>query len=503
MHLALAYLGRESVPLEYLSAAAKRAGHRVSFAYDPGAFSDNDNVYHNAWLERRFARIDLLEQKLRRDPPDAILFFVYSNTFQWGLELARRVRRDRPVPTIFAGLHATMAPAAVLREPEVDYVIVGEGEETLPELLDCLAASQSPAEVRGIQYREDGEARATPMRPPLDLETLPLPDKELFADEFNMADDYVILCGRGCPCSCTYCREGTIRRLYGKGYFRRRRIDSIIHELETMRARHGFGRVMIDDPILFTPKAWTLELLDAYRSRVNLPFRCYGQVGHFDEEIGRALLDAGCYGLEFGLQTANEEIRLNILGRDDSDEQMRRALEICDRIGLRYDLDHMFGLPGETEQDFIDAARLYADARRLNRVKVHMLAYFPGAPIVQTAERMGVIGPEVSAAIERGEVGDICREPGANDEQTRRFMREWKTFYKVMPLLGRRLGRAFIDRGWHRWFGRLPFPVEILLQLLVALRGRDQRFVVYIKYLWFRLRRHRQVRREARAMGWS
>ena len=268
-----------------------------------------------------------------------------------------------------------------------------------------------------------------------------------------------------------------------------------------MRRRYGFRRVMIEDPIFFVPKPWTLELLAGYRERVGLPFRCYGQVKWFDRDIAVALKEAGCYGVEFGLQTTNERIRREILDRDESDQQVRRAFAVCDELNLRYDIDHIFGLPGETAPDFVDAAHLYADARRLNRVKVHMLAYFPGAPIVEIAQRLGVIDEDVRRDVEQGNVGDICRVPGHAGEQTRAFIREWKTFYKLMPLLGQSLGHTFVRRGWHRHFGRIPFPLEILLQLLVAVRGRDQRFVVYLKYLAFRFRRHLALRREARLAG--
>jgi Radical SAM superfamily/B12 binding domain len=498
MHLALAYLGRESIELETLSAVAKAAGHRVSLIYDPGAFSDNDNVYHNERLARRFSRLDILERQLVADPPDLVLFHVFSNTFPWALSLAGPVRDRLAAPFVFSGIHATLAPAAIMENPLADFVIVGEAEQTLLALLAALGGNGDAAKTLGLYSRDGDRVNFPGPRPPLEnLDDLPWPDKELFAGEFNFADDYLIHCGRGCPCACTYCREGTLRRLYGAPYFRRRGIDAILSELEARRRLYGFTRVMIDDPIFFTPKDWTLELLDGYRKRVGVPFRCYGQVKWFDEEIALALKSAGCYGVEFGLQTTNERIRREVLDRDETDEQVQRAFAICERHGLRYDIDHMFGLPGESADDYVQAARLYAGLRYLNRVKVHMLAYFPGAPIVAIARREGIIDAQLQRRIERGEVGDICREPGAATPQTEQFMREWKTFYKVMPIFGRRLALTFIERGWHGRLDRLPFGIEVLLQLLVALRGRDQRFIVYLKYLVFRLRRHRQVRRAA------
>lgn len=498
MRVALIYQGRENLELEYLAAVCRDAGHQVSFAYDPGAFTANDNVLHLPRLARRFDRAALLIERLAAAPPDVAFFYAESITWPWTLDLARRLRARLRAPFVFGGWHPTMAPHAVLAEPEADVVVVGELEETFRELLAALAAGRSLAGVRGLYYRAGQEVLSTGTRPPLaDLDSLPWPDKELFAGEIDVADDYALLAGRGCPLSCTYCRENTMRRLYGTANFRRRQIAAILEELETRRRQYGFREVMIHDPILLTPKEWVLELLEGYRRRIGVRFRCFGQFRWIDEDVARALKEAGCYTVEFGLQTTNERIRREILDRPETDQDVRRGIAICDRFKLRYDIDHIFGLPGETPRDFLDAAHLYADARYLNRVKVHMLAYLPDAPIIQIARRLGLADEEDHQRAARGEIGDIARTTSVRRPETAQAIREWKTFYKVMPLLGGRLGHAFARRGWNRWFGRLPKAVEILLQILVAVRGRDYRFWLYAKYLVLRLRRDRELRRAA------
>jgi radical SAM superfamily enzyme YgiQ (UPF0313 family) len=493
-------LGRENLGVEYLSAVCRREGHQTSLAYDPGLFSANDNVFHVPRLERRFSRTPLLIRQLIADPPDVLAFSVYTGTYAWSLEVARQVRERVRVPTVFGGWHPTLVPHEVMRHPQVDYVAVGEAEETFPELLDVIAGRRAPSSVRGLAYRDNGAVLSTGTRPPIaDLDALPWPDKELFAPEVNLADDYVLLAGRGCPCSCTYCCESAMRRLFGTGYFRRRRIDAILAELEAMKARYRFREVMINDPIFFTPKHWVLELLEAYRARIKTPFRCFGQVKWLDEEIAVALKAAGCYAIEFGLQTANEKVRREILGRPESNDEVRRALAICDRYGLRYDIDHIFGLPGEQAADFAEAAHLYADARRLNRIKVHLLAYFPATPILTLAQKMGLADEDDRGRAERGEVGDFFHAGSVRREETARFVRAWRNFYQVLPLLGGRAAHAFARRGWNRWFGWLPGPLTVLLQILVAIKGRDYRFLLYLKYYRFRLRRHREVLRQADA----
>lgn len=503
MRIAFACMGRENIEVEYLSAVCKAAGHQVELVYDPGSFSINDNVLYLPRLERRYSRKAMLVNRVCADPPDALVFITESITYPYLIDLARQMRRRVDVPIIFGGWHPTMTPHTVLANPEVDYVMIGESENTLPELLAMIAAESDPAAVPGIYYRENGEVFSTGIRPLIeDLDTLPWPDKDLFAQEVNLSDDYNVAAGRGCPGACTYCRENVMRRIYGPRVHRRRKVSAILDELEEMKRRYRFREVMISDPIFFTSKPWALELLAGFKQRIGVMFRCFGQIKFLDEEIAQALKDAGCYTVEFGLQTTNEKIRRETLLRPETDEDVRRAFAICDRYRLRYDIDHIFGLPGETAQDFVDAAHLYADCRYINRVKVHLLYYYPGAPILRIAEQMGLADADDRRAAESAEIGDISRVPSVQRPEVKDHIRQWKTFYKAMPLLGRRLGHAFIRRGWNRWFGHLPLALEIFLQVLVALRGRDYRFWMYTRYLFLRFRRHREVMREAKAKGW-
>jgi Radical SAM superfamily/B12 binding domain len=497
MHLAIVYMGRESVELEYISATLKRAGHRLSFAYDPGAYTAIDNVANIPFLAEKMSRKSALVSRIIADNPDALFFFADSDTYQWSLDIARQVRQGVIAPIIFGGRHPTFAAQAVMKHSFVDNIVVGEAEETLPELLDVIARRRKAKSVRGIYYRDGQKVLETGLRPPLvNLDELPLPDKELFAAEVNITDDYMLLVGRGCPGSCTYCREGTLRRMFGVKYIRRRSVESVLRELEVMKNRYDFSFVMINDPVFFTSKKWTLDLLRGYKERIGLPFRCYGQIKYLDAELVLALKSAGCYGVEFGLQTTNDEMRRDILDRPETLEEAKKAFALCDRWRLRYDVDHIFGLPGETDKDCVDAARLYADCAFLNRVKVHMLVHFPGAPIIDIAEKMGLAGGEDRRRAEEGEVGDICRTGSVNRPDARRRVSKWKNFYKLMPLFPKRFSGFMIDRGANRLLGYIPHYFMIALQLLVAIHGHDWRFWIYIKYHIFRFRRHRRFMKD-------
>lgn len=492
MKVAFAHLGRENLGIEYLSAVLKQDGHAVTLHYDPGLFGINDNVFYVPRLEKRYARDRLIVPAIIAEKPDLLCFSVYTGTYQWCLDIARRVRAHLACPIVFGGIHPTLAPDEVLKNEVVDYCVVGEGEEALCELVGMLAAGEDPRGMNNLCWREGDAVRCAPLRPPLaDLDALPPPDKSLFEHWVNMADDYLVMTVRGCPFSCAYCCESAINKMYDHRFLRRRSVDAVIDELEIMARRYHYREVMFNDSILFGQKQWLFDLLAQYRRRIGKPFRCFGQVKFLDADIAQALVEAGCYAVEFGLQTLNESIRKNILNRSETNEEAERAFRICDRYKIRYDIDHIFGLPEESVADFEFAARFYRSLKYLNRVKCHNLTYFPATPIIDTARERGLLSEANIREINEGRTGDFFHEYTFFDDEKRRQADSFRKLYKFLPLLPRRVvDWLTVNRRW-RHVRKIPSPLIILGQILGAFRGRDYRFWLYIKYYLLRLRRLR------------
>ena len=128
MNITFVHLGRENLGIEYLSAAAKQAGHRVSLAMDPGLFGINDNVFYIPFLEKTFNQKSIVLRKIEKSNPDVVAFSVYTGTFTWAVDIAREVKRTLDVKTVFGGIHATLVPEIVIQEQSIDFLVVGEGE---------------------------------------------------------------------------------------------------------------------------------------------------------------------------------------------------------------------------------------------------------------------------------------------------------------------------------------------------------------------------------------
>lgn len=166
-----------------------------------------------------------LEAELAAFRPDVVGVTAYSAESQEAKDICRRVKAVLPeAVTVIGGYHATMATEDVLREPAVDFVVRGEGEETFPELLAAWQRGEGLERVRGIAYRREGSPFYTPPRPQIpNLDWLPFPDWGLVSR--YQSRYYLNVMGvmasvettRGCPFDCNFCSVWVFnRRRYRK-----------------------------------------------------------------------------------------------------------------------------------------------------------------------------------------------------------------------------------------------------------------------------------------------
>jgi radical SAM superfamily enzyme YgiQ (UPF0313 family) len=491
MRITFVHLGREHLGLEYLSSIVKQAGHQVALAYDPGLFGPEDNVFCVPALERLFDQRRHVLAAIKSSAPDLIAFTAYTGTYRWARGVAAEIRQFLKAPIVFGGIHATLVPETVIADENVDYVIQGEGFQAFPRLVNALAAGgQGLDEIDNLWFKRRGVVVRNKLGPPLaDLDSLPFPDKTLFEKDVNYIDDYVIISSLGCVFNCSYCCESYLNQLYHHQYFRRRSVASVIGELIAMKRRYHFKEVMFNDALFFTDKAWLKALMTEYRRCVGVPFRCFGKVSHLDDDICRLLKEGGCYCIEFGMQTWNETLKKEVLHRHETNAGALAAFKRCDRFGLRYDIDHIFGLPGEKTADHLEGLRYYSQLKRLNRIKCHNLTYFPNTAITRYALENRLLTAEETGKLAQGDISDFFHGDAIRDKGLRQAKDAFSKCYKLLPVIPRVVVRYLLRSGDCRVFGRIPGPLIVLGQLLVAVKGRDYRYLVYLKYYPLRIKR--------------
>ncbi|OHC76229.1 MAG: hypothetical protein A3H92_03620 [Rhodospirillales bacterium RIFCSPLOWO2_02_FULL_58_16] len=313
---------------------------------------------------------------------------------------AARAAKPSIINVVGGGLISGALEKAV-RLLDIDYGVIGEGENTIVELADVLGRGGDPKTVNGICFlNKDGNFIKTRARDPIrDLDSLPWPDYEgigvgmmidfqNIADEttFNMMDDprsMPMIASRSCPYACTFCFH-PIGRVY-----RERSLDNFFEELDFLVGRYNINHLYICDE-LFTAKKDRLKEFCRRIKKYNLYWFCQLHVSLIDEECIDWMVDAGCTHAGYGLESASDKVLLS-MQKKITREKIEFALKTTyDRkIGIQGNF--IFGDSAETLETASETLDWWSENREY-RISLSYLQVYPGSPIYAQAVKDGIIG---------------------------------------------------------------------------------------------------------------
>jgi pyruvate-formate lyase-activating enzyme len=480
MRVALISSGQENLGIEYLSACLKRRGHEVELFFDPQTFGGG-MLFKVAWLKEKLDLKNVLVAKAVAWNPDIIGISCMSHSYRWSLDVARMIKQARPnLPIIFGGIHPTIVPETVIANDCVDLVAVGEAEESFCELLDCLGAGDLPASIKGIWFKKNQRITANPIYPPTNLELLPLPDKEIYYKKIPVFQRrYVTMASRGCPFACSYCCNTVIRRLY-KDYKPRRvrSVSNLIEELLFAKKHYQVEFVHFHDEVFPFELEWITEFAELHAKFINLPFLIHTHFNLLQESHLKLLKKAGLFYIAFGLQSASEKIRKEVCHRHQSSESVKKVARLCKKYDINFSIDHIFGLPGETEAELKQAVELYRETAP-NLVFSYWLTYFPKTPIIEIARQAGLLTAKEVAALEDG-VGKTLHECG--NFADKKNLLHYEFLFDLIPLVSETFHRKLESSPLLKLLPKNSYT-HFFLTFLSGLKLKRPIFLERIKYL--------------------
>src|SRR3984957_382125 len=272
------------------------------------------------------------------------LSICFQSRAQEFLTLARRIKQLHPGKLIVAGGHYASCAALPLLEhhPELDIIVIHEGEQTLAEIVAAAATLKDDLpKIPGIAYREDGQVRFTPKRRTLDdLDTLPFPVRAGRIHTIAGVPTSFLMGSRGCYENCAYCCITTLHNLAPGKKFRQRSVELIADEMvELYRERGSRQFVFHDDNFLVPAVAHNQTRIEgfdrAFKSRgmddIALLIKCRPADANRDV-LGR-LKEMGLVRIFMGIESATEA-GLETLDRHQTVGQSIRALDICGELDV-------------------------------------------------------------------------------------------------------------------------------------------------------------------------
>jgi radical SAM superfamily enzyme YgiQ (UPF0313 family) len=325
-----------------------------------------------------------ISEIIKKEAPDVIGLTSSTPNFPRALELARIARDVSGARIVLGGVHASAIPEFIIENYHelIDCVVVGEGEETMLELVDAFRSGSSLSGVEGIVYKSGEKIVRTGRRPFIeDLDRIPPPDRDLIPQDLFVPNAHnaryrkclTILTSRGCPYNCSFCAA---RVVSGKKY-RMHSAEYVLNEMQSLKERYGARQLVITDDT-FTINRGRLEQIcrGMIDRRLDLQWFCFSQVNTVDKETLSLMKRAGCYSIGFGVESADEGILKN-MGKNIKPEQALETVHIANRLGLKTQTFYIFGSPGETREQM---ERTLAFSQEVDAVLsfYNMLVPYPG-----------------------------------------------------------------------------------------------------------------------------
>jgi len=326
------------------------------------------------------ARADFIDRLKTLQRPDVIgLSWLFSQqTPVAGETLADLRQVFAGTPILVGGSHPSVAWQTTLQNfSAVDFVIVGEGEETFTECLKKFAAKESPLGLPGIAGRDaTGQPVFGGLRPPLDFSALPMPDYEaiqlkryfeILPQNDGMCRQFpylLVYTSRGCPNDCVFC---SVKALWGSRY-RARTPDQAMEELTLLATRYGVKEAQFGDDNLTLQRDRARSLFKKMaEKKLGLSWRTPNGIfmATLDEEMAILMKESGCYRISLGLETGNQPFLDQVIGKRQDLGKTAAIVQIFRRQGIGVDAMFILGLPGETLcsalRTILFAARIDAD----------------------------------------------------------------------------------------------------------------------------------------------
>ena len=365
--------------ISVLSAVLKRKGHETALF--------DSTMVRGPEIAPRFLR------KVEEFQPEAVGFSVLSN--EWGLTRdLLRLPALKSIPKIVGGHHPTVDAEGCLKH--CDYVVRGEGEDALAELLGALGGGGDASRIPNVWSRNLlGMEVRNEMRDLIgDLDTYPIPDWNIYAKE-HYTRNFLIdvkpgtrIVGqfegsRGCPYHCTYCSSPHVMGMYkGKGTWRREKSPRrMMEEIKDFEARNGLDMIYFVDEIFLTQLSRLEEMGEIFSRHVKKPFLFMERPEMVKEDKIKAAAKAGAYSMSIGVESGDEEFRKRVLNRKMEEEVIVQAFALARRHGIKTHAFNMVGLPYE------DRSRMIASRELMKRVKPDTAQFSIFYPLVGTQLR--------------------------------------------------------------------------------------------------------------------
>ena len=344
----------------------------------------------DAWAEG--LNFEQLKERIASLEPNIIGVTMMSPTLISAMKTVDVAKSSAPQATVIVGgPHSSALPQECLEDnPNIDVVVIGEGEYTMLELVETLSNGGDLGNVEGIVYMQNGSVTFTNPRSPVgDLDSLPLPARHLFPlDKYKTHPPYGrknpyanMITSRGCPFHCAYCSKAVFGRK-----LRMQSPQEVVDEIEYLIKEYRVKEIhFYDDDFTLDMKRAKLICEEILRRDIKIIWSCTTRVDLVSKELLQLMKKAGCWLISYGVESGCQEI-LDRIEKGTKVEEIKDAFQWTKEAGIRTLGYFMVGLPGETGETMQETIDLCFELNP-DFIAWTMLIIFPGSSLYKSMEQ--------------------------------------------------------------------------------------------------------------------
>lgn len=329
---------------------------------------------------------DELKERIKNFAPEMIgitaMTFTLLDVIKT-VEVAKEVCPETKIT--LGGPHVHIYPEETINLKNVDYVVVGEGEETFCSLLKNLNDNEALKKISGLVFKENGQIINTGVKSYCaDLDQLPFPPREMipYKKYFSLLakeePTTTMFTSRGCPFRCSFCDRPTMGKI-----FRKRSFKNVVDEMEEC-LKLDIKEIFIYDDTFTVDRKRVIDVCEEIlRRKLKFSWDIRARVDTIDETMLLLLKKSGCKRIHYGVESGTEKI-LKVLNKNITLKKVEEVFKLTRKMGIETLAYFMIGSPTETREDILESIRF---AKKLNPdfTQITLLTPFPATQLYKQA----------------------------------------------------------------------------------------------------------------------
>ena len=393
------------------------------------------------------------------------------------------VKEKKDIYAVCGGPVATLCPETVMEYGCYDALCRGDGELPMLELCNKLSGSERPADIGGLWFYCNGEIiQNNNFQALFEISEYPVGDREIFDLEKLYSyknGDLPVMASRGCPYNCSFCSNHALKKCFPdkKKYLRYKSIDCLIDEIKDQieySRNQGIEikTIRFYDDLLIFNKEWFFEFAAQFKEKIGMPYCCNCRFELLNDEILQCLKDSGCIAINLGLETGSEQLRREVLNRNQPNDMILEKTRLCRKYGIKFYVYTMIGIPHETLSHSLETVKFSAQIQA-DGDQVTVFYPFMGTSLYDYCQENGFITQQQVNSYLSGR--SVLKLPDMSSNQVNRVYCNFHPFYNVykrlyhLPVWISFIPEKILDSLWYNYY--LSWPVRTLYSGLKKARS--------------------------------